>query len=89
MSDRGYYNGSMATRSMLYEVESGKLVWPADNNGKLIRTLVELETEGQKPTSDRLIRATGYCIVRNFYNCIRNQYRIKDEVENYNDEKYW
>ena len=89
MSDRGYYNGSMATRSMLYDVESGKLVWPADNSGKLIRTQVELETGGQKPTSDRLVSATGYCIVRYFYDCIRNQYRIKDEVEDYNDEKYW
>jgi hypothetical protein len=89
MSDRGYYNGSMATRSMLYEVESGKLVWPADEGGKLIRTHVELETGGRKPTADRLIQATGFCIVRNFYNCIRNQYKITDEVEDYNAEKYW
>ena len=89
MSDRGYYNGSMTIRSMLYDVESGKQVWPADDAGKLVRTQVELETGGRKPTSDRLVRATGYCIVRNFYDCIRNQYRIKDEVEDYNAEKYW
>ena len=89
MSDRGYYNGSMSSRSMLYEVASGKVVWPVDEGGKVIRTNVELETGGQKPTADRLVRATGYCIVRNFYDCIRNQYNIKDEVEDYNAEKYW
>jgi hypothetical protein len=89
MSDRGYYSGSMVTRSVLYEVESGKIVWPADNNGKVIKTQVELEIDGQKATSNRLVRATGYCIVRNFFNCIRNQYRINDEIQDMSNEKYW
>jgi hypothetical protein len=89
MSDRGYYGGSMTTQSVLYEVESGKVLWPVDGKGKLFRTKVELEIGGQKATTDRLLRAMGYCIVRNFYDCIRNQYRIKDEVEDVNDDKYW
>jgi hypothetical protein len=89
MSGRGYYSGSMTTRSMIYDVESGNVVWPADGNGKVNRTQVELELNGQKATSDRLIRAMGYCVVRNLFNCVRNQYRIKDEVEDYSNEKYW
>ena len=89
MGGRGYYNGSMATRSMIYDIESGNVVWPADSNSRVIRTKVELELGGSKATSDRLVRAMGYCVVRNFYDCIRNQYRIKDEYEDYNEDKYW
>ena len=89
MSNRGYYSGSMVTRSVLYDVETGKAVWPADSNGRVFRTNVELELGGQSATSNRLLKAMGYCIVRNFYDCIRNQYRTSDEVQDVNDEKYW
>lgn len=89
MSDRGYYDGTIITRSRLYDSETGKVLWPQEKGGRIIKTQVELEVTGRDATSERLQSATGHCIVRSFYDCIRNKYRIKDEVENLMDEKYW
>ena len=89
MSGRGYYDGTLVTRTRLYDVETGQVLWPDEKGGRIVKTHVELETAGRKVASERLLSATGHCIVRSLYNCIRNKYRIKDEVENLDDKKYW
>jgi hypothetical protein len=89
MSGRGYYDGTLVTRTRLFDVETGQVLWPDEKGGRIVKTHVELETAGRKAASQRLQSATGHCIVRSLYNCIRNKYRIKDEVENFDDKKYW
>jgi hypothetical protein len=89
MSGRGYYDGTLVTRTQLFDTETGDLLWPEGKGGRIVKTHVELETAGRKAASERLQSATGHCIVRSLYNCIRNKYRIKDEVENFDDKKYW
>ncbi len=84
LSDRGYYKGSLVTRSMLFDTDSGDMLWPEHEAGKVVRTKVEFETDGREATIRRLATATAHCVVRNFYNCPRDQFRTSDE-ENYGE----
>ena len=89
MSQRGYYSGSLTTRSFLYDVQTSKLLWPIDQNGRVIQNKVELDTKGQQDPDERRERAAAYCITRYLYNCQKNQFKIQDELQDFTDEKYW
>lgn len=81
MHDSSYYSGSLATRSFLYDAESGQRIWPAEPEGKYIFNRVELEVKGKEATTERLRSAAGYCITRYLYDCKEDQFRVADEVE--------
>ena len=88
MHDNSYYSGSLATRSFLYDAETGKKVWPVDIDGKYIVNKVELETKGDQAAIERLEMAAGYCITRYLYDCKEDAFRVADEVEQ-EDMKYF
>lgn len=78
---RNYYTGSVATRSLLFDVSSGEIVWPASDSGRVIRAKVEMETGGSEIVVNRLTTALGHSITRYFYDCPQNKFRTMDEVE--------
>jgi len=76
---RDYYEGYLVTRSVLFDVGTGAVVWPDVQTGKVIRVKVDLETSGQEVTLARLTTATAHCISRYFYDCPRDRFKISDE----------
>jgi hypothetical protein len=88
MDEREYYGGSLVTRSILFDVASGRALWPRESAGRVVKTGVELETAGRAATLDRLITATAHCITRNFYDCRRPQFRAADEQRDYGLEQW-
>ncbi|MCD6394271.1 MAG: hypothetical protein J7M40_12285, partial [Planctomycetes bacterium] len=47
MDSRGYFAGSIATRSVLVDVGSAKILWPASQEARLNKIKVELEIHGR------------------------------------------
>ena len=76
---RDFYEGSLTTRSVIFDVGTGAVVWPDTTTGKVIRVKVELETKGREIALARLTTATAHCITRYFYNCPRDRFRISEE----------
>lgn len=79
MGEQEYYGGSLVTRSILFDVASGRALWPREGAGRVVKTRVELETGGRAATLNRLIMATAHCITRSFYDCPRPAFRTADE----------
>jgi len=88
MDRRGYYDGAMITRSVLVDVDSAKVVWPASKEARLIRLKVELETGGREAASNRLMSGTAHCITRYFYDCPGDQFRRGDEQKEFEFENW-
>lgn len=78
-----YYEGSLVTRSVLLDVDSDAVVWPASGEGRVIRTGFKLEISGREAAAERLNVATAHCIIRSFYNCSRRAYKVSDEQFSY------
>ena len=76
---RDYYEGSLITRSILFDVQTGAVVWPGSATGEVVRVKVELETKGLEAALTRLTTATAHCITRYFYNCPKDRFRISEE----------
>lgn len=88
MDEREYYGGSLVTRSILFDVASGRALWPRESAGRIVKTSVALETGGRAATLDRLITATAHCITRSFYDCRRPQFHTADEERDYGLEQW-
>ena len=88
MAGRNYYEGSLITRSILFDTASGRVLWPRLGDGRVVRAKVELETAGRAAALNRLINATAHCITRSFYDCPRPKFRTRDEQTGYSMEKW-
>ena len=86
---RGYYSGSLVTRSILLDVSSGEVLWPESSTGRVVIAGFELETTGRAAAVERLVRTTAHCIVRNFYNCRKDRYKTNDEQTHYMSVDKW
>jgi len=76
---KDYYKGSLVTRSVLLEADSGVVLWPKSGDGRVVRTMVEVETNGAEMVLTRLRSATSHCISRSLYDCRKVHYRTNDE----------
>jgi len=83
MDRRGYFAGSIATRSVLVDVGSAKILWPASQEARLNKIKVELDTHGRDAISNRLMSGSAHCITRYFYDCPGDQFRWGDEQKKY------
>ena len=79
MGEQMYHGGSLVVRSILFDVASGRVLWPRRGDGRVVKAKVEIETGGRAPTLNRLVVATAHCITRNLYDCRRPVYRTADE----------
>lgn len=83
-----YYNGDMMTRSVIFDSSLDRAVWPREDGGKVVRVKVDLETKGHEAMDNRMLNATSHCIVRNLYDCPMDEYKIRDELPEFDDEKW-
>lgn len=84
MDSRGYFSGSIATRSVLVDVGPATVLWPASKEARLNRIKVEFETHGRAAISNRLMSGAAHCITRYFYDCPGPRFRWGDEQKEYN-----
>ena len=80
---RGYFSGRLVTRSVLVDVGSAKVLWPASQEARLNRIKVELETGGREAALDRLMSGSAHCITRYFYDCPGPLFRWGDEQKEF------
>ncbi|MFH1615268.1 MAG: hypothetical protein ABIG61_09320 [Planctomycetota bacterium] len=78
-ADSGYYEGYLNTRSFVFDVNSGLIVWPGSAEGKRISVGIESERGADDTAVRRLARSTAYCVVRYLYNCPKDKFRNSDE----------
>jgi hypothetical protein len=88
MDEQVYHSGSLVTRSILFDVESGRILWPRGRDGRVVKVKVEIETGGREATLNRLIMATAHCITRNLYDCPKTKYRTADEDGGYSLQQW-
>jgi hypothetical protein len=73
-----YYNGELGCQVILFDVESGKKLWPKDT-AKLIRVGFDFDVRGQEPALDRLANTAAYCLTRYLYDCRKDKFKIADD----------
>lgn len=83
LPEEGYYSGSMRFKFMVFDVKRDCMVFPGDEEGKLVRLNIDVETGGKSAASGRLISAASHCVVRDLYDCPKGQYKIIEEEVNY------
>lgn len=83
-----YYTGHMVIRSMIFD-DAGTQLWPKEESGRLVRTRVEIETEGSEAARKNLIDATTHCICRYLYDCPKPDFNTKYEEIDYSKDEYW
>ena len=94
-AEKDFYNGSMQTKTCLFDVNESKL-WPekSDNlenaenaeskEGCRDMTVgIEAEKGTVKTAVERLSVATAHCVSRYFYNCKKPLFRIAEEQKKY------
>jgi len=86
---RGYYAGSLVTRSVIFDVGSGNILWPANGQGK--RTIIKFgfETKGKELAKDRLALGAAQCITRYLYDCPKPRFKTADEFVMYEEITTW
>lgn len=75
---QGYYSGSLATRSLLIDVDSGDIVWPKQAQGRVVRAKVQIETQGREVARSRLTTAVAHGVTRCLYDCPKPNYGMND-----------
>lgn len=85
---RGFFEGSLVSRSALVDAATEEIIWPADKQPRRVRAKVDIETEGKDIATAKLISTTAHCICRNFYNCPRDQYQASHEEKSYQMEDW-
>lgn len=82
-AEEDFYNGTITTKSCLFDANGTKL-WPTDaNNTKTISLAFETEKGTVKSSIERLCGASAYCITRYFYNCKKENFRVPEEQKEY------
>ncbi len=81
ISSGNYWMGKLAARAILLDAESGQVLWPDDQTGRILRTAVDFEKKGRTELLWRLTTAAAHCVVREFYDCPKQAYKIGEEVK--------
>jgi len=83
LGSEGFYESILTTRSGLYDVTRGELVWPEDGNLRKIKVGLDMEKGEFDKGASRLAEASVKCIIRYLYDVKKIDSRVPEEV-NYN-----
>lgn len=75
----GYHKGSVSIRSLLLDVPTGLKLWPDSEDAREVKVAFEAEGGGIQALAEKLAKTAAYCIVRYFYNCPSNDFKIWGE----------
>jgi hypothetical protein len=76
---RGYYNGSLTVRAALFDIPTGFKLWPDTADAKQIKVSIPAERGGPDAVAEKLAKAASQCVVRYFYDCPSNKFRVWPE----------
>lgn len=77
-----YYNGSLVSRCVAVDSATGEILWPDNRQVRFIHAKVELDVT-REAVNERLVKATGHMMVRNFYDVPWPEYEASDEPAEY------
>jgi len=88
LSETGYYKGHLDVSAALFDTATGEKVWPSGaSKGKTVRVGFDIENRGAEIAVRRLAAGSAYCVVRYFYDCPKDKFKIADEEQNLGWEK--
>jgi hypothetical protein len=79
------YSGQMRARAVLIDSQTEKIVCPKDAEGIVADVATDLSTEGREDLVITLSTAAAHCVVRHFYTCSKNEYRVNEERSTLNE----
>jgi hypothetical protein len=79
------YSGQMRARAVLIDSQTEKIVCPKDAEGIVADVATDLSTEGRENLVITLTAAAAHCVVRHFYTCPKQEYRINEERSTLNE----
>jgi len=79
IAETSYYEGFLGVQSAFLDVATGEKIWPESAKSKSVKVGFEVETRGREIAVRRLTAASAYCLVRYFYDCPKNEFKIADE----------
>ncbi len=79
IAETSYYEGFLGVQSVFLDVATGEKIWPESARSKSIKVGFDIESRGQEIAVKRLAAATTYCLIRYFYDCPKNEFKITDE----------
>lgn len=74
-----YFKASLVTQCVLWQVADGKRLWPEAADGKTVAVAFEIGPQGRLAAVDKLALSMAYCIVRYFYDCPEDRFKIADD----------
>ncbi|OXU15796.1 hypothetical protein SMSP1_00418 [Sedimentisphaera salicampi] len=75
----GYYSAEMKIGALYYDITKDKKLWPAGSEYKVLKYDIECE-KGAEKLGSRLATANAHCILRHFYKCKKNKFKIAEEA---------
>ncbi len=87
-AEKNFYNGTMTTKSCLYDIERKKLWPPADAGCKEATVIIEAESGTMESAVGKLSNAAAFCITRYFYDCKAVRFRIAEEQKELDPDKW-
>jgi predicted small secreted protein len=85
-AEKNFYNGTMTTKSCLYDIERKKL-WPAEGC-KEATVIIEAESGTMESAVGKLSNAAAFCVTRYFYDCKAVRFRIAEEQKELDPDKW-
>ena len=73
-----HYSLEMKTSSVLYDGNSGQVLWPQTKGDSIVSLEIECE-RGIEQIVLKITTANAHCILRNFYDCPKHKYRVIEE----------
>ena len=80
ISGSSLHTGWLESRASLYDSTGQVAVWPVAGSGKTATVGFDIESGSSDQAMARLTSAAAHCIVRYFYNCPKNQFKIFEEA---------
>lgn len=79
------YSGQMRARAVLIDSQTEKIVCPEEAKGIVADVATDLSTGGREDLVITLSTAAAHCVVRHFYTCPKQEYRINEERSTLNE----
>jgi hypothetical protein len=79
------YSGQMKARAFLVNSQNGEVLCPKEAEGIIADVATELTTKGRDDIILVLSDAAAHCIVRRFYPCPKNEYKVDEERSTMNE----
>jgi hypothetical protein len=86
---KGLHKGLLDIRGYVLDAQSGEVLWPQSGKGKLIRLALEAEQGGKEACAAKLSKAAAHCIVRYFYGCKKDKFRVWGERPDISKGEEW